>query len=29
MKANILTAVINIVKTRNVSLQEEYVKASS
>ena len=27
MKANILTAVINIVKTRNVSLQEEYVKA--
>jgi len=28
MKANILTAVINIVKTRNVSLQEEYVKAN-
>ncbi|WP_270333744.1 NgoPII family restriction endonuclease [Streptococcus salivarius] len=28
MKANILTAVINIVKTRNVSLQEEYVRAN-
>ena len=28
MKTNILTAVINIVKTRNVSLQEEYVKAN-
>ena len=28
MKANILTAVINIIKTRNVSLQEEYVKAN-
>ena len=28
MKANILTAGINIVKTRNVSLQEEYVKAN-